>query len=90
MYNIIDTSVDIFSIDPTTTTTIAATVPTNDIGMFKQKANLNFSRALFKSSLNLDGFNQKYLFTLGTCNDNIQNGDETGIDCGGRCNSCRK
>ena len=84
----------IFSIDPTTTTT-TATVPTNIIGIFKLNQILILVRyrlkcSITKSSLIADGLNQKYLFTSGTCNDNIQNGDETGVDCGGRCNSCRK
>ena len=26
--------------------------------------------------------------SCGDCNDNIQNGDEKAIDCGGRCESC--
>ena len=25
---------------------------------------------------------------LGTCTDGLQNGDETGLDCGGRCDAC--
>ncbi|MCP3682417.1 MAG: PKD domain-containing protein [bacterium] len=29
-----------------------------------------------------------FSFSLVSCDDGIQNGDETGIDCGGSCNSC--
>ena len=79
----------IFSTDPTTTTT-TATVPTNIFGIFKLNQILILVGHRLKSSLNADGLNQKYLCSSGTCNDNIQNGDETGVDCGGRCNSCRK
>ena len=28
------------------------------------------------------------IVVLPTCNDGIQNGDETGIDCGGSCGPC--
>ena len=41
--------------------------------------------------VNISVFNQNYICSLHdsvTCNDGIENGDETGVDCGGSCDPC--
>lgn len=37
---------------------------------------------------NIDGFNLYKFTNFATCTDGLQNGDETGIDCGGNCDAC--
>ena len=42
--------------------------------------------------IRISQFNQNYICTLHdsvTCNDGIENGDETGVDCGGSCEACK-
>lgn len=72
----------------------AANLKVKAIGQAGQTSQIKLKIEIV-ADLNLQTLNYQYsngniLITgiISTCNDNIQNGDETDVDCGGSCSSC--
>ncbi len=52
---------------------------------FSTDGSYSFVIELIDNSTHLNSVNNTYNFTVVSCDDDIDNGDETGVDCGGSC-----